>query len=74
MPAPRKVTKTTALVTMVFYATMELDVEELVRAHGPQARTKKFLTDYAIGNSCARGICTESTVNIDQEQVYEYQR
>jgi len=41
-------TEATCYITIMIPFTM--DVEELVAEFGPKARTKSFLTDYAVGN------------------------
>ena len=40
---------TTARVVVVHYASVEIDVDELVAEVGPKARSKAYLKDYALG-------------------------
>ena len=41
--------KTTAYVTVIHYATVEIDVDDLITEVGPKARSKRYLKDYALG-------------------------
>lgn len=40
---------TTATITVVHFATVEVDVDALVSEVGPKARSKAYLKDYALG-------------------------